>query len=131
MLSESPFLGEGHRKVKVRLAAKGIRAGKNRVLRLMRAHGLLAPVRRGHPRGDRSHSRRIRTERPERALGYGRVAVLDETGGLVLVLLGHRPLRLGHRRLALWRRRATAGWRWSRSAKASGPTWAASARPSP
>ena len=44
VLSESPFLGEGHRKVKVRLAAKGITAGKNRVLRLMRVHGLLAPA---------------------------------------------------------------------------------------
>ena len=69
VLSESPFLGEGHRKVKVQLAVKGIQAGKNRVLRLMRAHGLLAPVRRGHPRGDRSHSGRIRTERPDELWG--------------------------------------------------------------
>ena len=69
VLSESPFLGEGHRKVKVRLAAKGIRAGKNRVLRLMRAHGVLAPVRRGHPRGDQSHSGRIRTKRPDELWG--------------------------------------------------------------
>ena len=69
VLKANPFLGEGHRKVKVRLAAKGIRAGKNRVLRLMRAHGLLAPVRRGHPRGDRSHSGRIRTERPDELWG--------------------------------------------------------------
>ena len=86
MLSESPFLGEGPRKVKVRLAAKGIRAGKNRVLRLMRAHGLLAPVRRGHPRGDRSHSGRIRTQRPDELWGTDALAVLDEGGGLVLVL---------------------------------------------
>ena len=69
VLSESPFLGEGHRKVKVRLGAKGTRAGKNRVLRLMRAHGLLAPVRQGHPRGDRSHSGRIRTGRPDELWG--------------------------------------------------------------
>ena len=56
--------------MKVRLAAKGIiRAGKNRVLRLMRAHGLLAPVRRGIPAGDRSHSGRIRTERPDELWG--------------------------------------------------------------
>ncbi len=61
VLKASPFLGEGHRKVKARLAAKGIRVGKNRVLRLMRVNGLLAPVRRGHPHGDRSHSGRIRT----------------------------------------------------------------------
>ena len=65
VLKTSPFLGEGHRKVKARLAAKGIRAGKNRVLRLMREHGLLAPVRRGRPRGDRTHSGRIRTQRPD------------------------------------------------------------------
>ena len=69
VLKASPFLGEGHRKVKARLAARGIRVGKNRVLRLMRAHGLLAPVRRGHPRGDRSHSGRIRTERPDELWG--------------------------------------------------------------
>ena len=30
VLSESPFLGEGHRKVQVRLAAKGIRRGRGR-----------------------------------------------------------------------------------------------------
>ncbi len=35
--------------------------GKNRVPRPMRANRLLAPVRRGHPRGDRTHSGRIRT----------------------------------------------------------------------
>ena len=69
VLKASPFLGEGHRKVKARLAAKGIRVGKNRVLRLMREHGLLAPVRRGRPRGDRSHSDRIRTERPDELWG--------------------------------------------------------------
>ena len=69
VLKASPFLGEGHRKVKARLAARGIRVGKNRVLRLMREHGLLAPVRRGHPRGDRTHSGRIRTERPDELWG--------------------------------------------------------------
>ena len=69
VLKASPFLGEGHRKVKARLAAKGFRVGKNRVLRLMRAHGLLAPGRRGHPRGDRTHSGRIRTDRPDELWG--------------------------------------------------------------
>ncbi|MDE2752977.1 MAG: hypothetical protein OXI83_10405 [Gemmatimonadota bacterium] len=34
---------------KAPLVAKGIQIGKNRVLRLMRVHGLLAPVRRAHP----------------------------------------------------------------------------------
>ncbi len=67
--SESEFLGEGHRKVRVRLRPKGIWVGKNRVLRLMRENGLLAPVRRGHSRGDRSHSGRITTERPNELWG--------------------------------------------------------------
>ena len=52
VLKASPFLGDGHRKVKARHAAKRILVGKNRALRLMREHGLLALVRRGHPCGD-------------------------------------------------------------------------------
>lgn len=69
VLKESDFLGEGHRKVRARLKAKGIRAGKNRVLRLMRENGLLAPVRFRHERGDRSHSGRITTDRPNELWG--------------------------------------------------------------
>src|SRR5690606_23536111 len=37
------FTGEGYRKVWAKLRAEGIRSGKSRVLRLMGAHGLLAP----------------------------------------------------------------------------------------
>jgi len=64
VLAETPFHGEGHRKVRVRLRALGWRVGKNRVLRLMRAHGLLAPQRAGHPHGDPAHAGTITTERP-------------------------------------------------------------------
>jgi len=69
VLAESEFFGEGHRKVTFRLRAKGIRVGKNRVLRLMREHRLLVPVRRGHARGDRSHSGRITTDAPNEIWG--------------------------------------------------------------
>ena len=70
VLKESDFLGEGHRKVRARLRPKGIYVGKNRVLRLMRENGLLAPVRRGkYPRGDRSHSGRITTDVPNELWG--------------------------------------------------------------
>ena len=70
VLKESDFLGEGHRKVRARLKPKGIYVGKNRVLRLMRENGLLAPVRRGkYPRGDRSHSGRITTDVPNELWG--------------------------------------------------------------
>jgi len=70
VIADSEFLGEGHRKVRARLRPKGIGVGKNRVLRLMRANGLLAPVRQGrHRRGDRSHSGRITTDRPNELWG--------------------------------------------------------------
>ena len=55
--------------MRARLRPKGIRVGKNRVLRLMREHGLLAPVRRVHPRGDRSHSGQITTDAPNELWG--------------------------------------------------------------
>jgi putative transposase len=55
VLAASPFHGEGHRKVWARLRHAGLRTSKRRVLRLMGAHGLLAPSRVGSPRGPRSH----------------------------------------------------------------------------
>ena len=64
VLVASPFLTEGHRKVHVRLRFRGIRAGRRRILRLMRAHDLLAPHRSRRRHGDPSHSGSIVTEQP-------------------------------------------------------------------
>jgi hypothetical protein len=47
ILAACPFHGEGYRKVRARLAHRGLPLGGKRVLRLMRAHGLLAPRRLG------------------------------------------------------------------------------------
>jgi transposase InsO family protein len=69
VLKESPFLGEGHRKVRARLRAKGMRVGKKRVLRLMRENSLLAPVRRRHEHGDRSHGGTIIPHEPNELWG--------------------------------------------------------------
>ena len=45
-IEDSPFIGEGHRKVHARLHfLAGHKVGRNRVLRLMRAHNLLSPHR--------------------------------------------------------------------------------------
>jgi len=55
VLADNPFHGEGHRKVWARLRMRGVRTSRRRVLRLMRAHDLLAPSRVGSPRGPRSH----------------------------------------------------------------------------
>jgi transposase InsO family protein len=69
VLTTSGFCTEGHRKVRARLRFRGIRVGKQRVLRLMRQANLLAPTRRRHVRGDRTHAGTIRTGRPEELWG--------------------------------------------------------------
>lgn len=69
VLTASPFHTEGHRKVRFRLRAQGIRVGKERVRRLMRAHRLLAPTRRDHVHGDRAHTGTIITTRPNELWG--------------------------------------------------------------
>ena len=48
VLAESPFHGEGYRKVWARLRHRGIRTAAERVRRLMREHHLRAPRRGGH-----------------------------------------------------------------------------------
>jgi putative transposase len=55
ILAASPFPGEGYRKVWARLRHGGLRTSPRRVLRLMRAHHLLAPTRQGHPHGPKAH----------------------------------------------------------------------------
>ena len=69
LLADSPFHGEGHRKVSARLRFAGIRTSKRRVLRLMRAHDLLAPGRVGRPHGPKAHDGTIRTERVDEMWG--------------------------------------------------------------
>lgn len=49
LLADSPFHGEGHRKLWARLRFAGVRTTRRRVLRLMREHGLRAHRRPGRP----------------------------------------------------------------------------------
>jgi putative transposase len=81
VLQDSRFLGEGHKKVTIRLRHKGIRVGKNRVLRLMRENRLLAPVRQSHERGDRTHSGTIRAARPDQMWGTDATRFWTEEDG--------------------------------------------------
>ena len=60
ILAATPFHGEGYRKIRARLAHRGLRLGGKRVLRLMRLHHLLAPRRLGPPNGDPAHAVTIR-----------------------------------------------------------------------
>lgn len=81
VVKASRFLGEGHRKVRARLRRRGLRVGKNRVLRLMRENGLLVPMRRKHVRGDRTHSGTICTQRPDELWGTDATRFYTEADG--------------------------------------------------
>jgi putative transposase len=50
VMTTSPFVTEGIKKVHARLRRKGIKASRNRINRIMRAHGLLSPQR--HEQGE-------------------------------------------------------------------------------
>ena len=69
LLAESPFHGEGYRKVWARLRHQGIRTSAERVRRLMREHPLQAPRRGGHAHGPKAHDGTINTERPDEMWG--------------------------------------------------------------
>jgi hypothetical protein len=69
VLADTPFHGEGYRKVRARLAHRGLAVSGKRVLRLMREHQLLAPRRLGPPNGDPAHAGTIITERPNQMWG--------------------------------------------------------------
>jgi transposase InsO family protein len=67
-LANSPFIGEGHRKVWARLKfGKGIRVGRNRVQRLMRENNLLSP--RLARRDANPHQGEIITAAPDQMWG--------------------------------------------------------------
>ena len=67
VIAESPFQGEGHRKVWARLRVlKHVRTSKRRVLRVMRTAGLLAPTRQPQPIVKRAHTGTIVTACPKR-----------------------------------------------------------------
>jgi putative transposase len=69
VLAESPFTGEGYRKVWARLRHQGIRTASERVRRLMREHHLQAPRRGGNAHGPKAHDGTITTEEPDTMWG--------------------------------------------------------------
>lgn len=85
VLTESPFLGEGHRKAWARLRLKEVRTSKQRVLRLMREAGLLAPGRSQRQLGPRAHDGTIVPEEPNCRWGTDLTTVLTQEDGVVSV----------------------------------------------
>ena len=90
VLADSPFHGEGYRKVWAKLRFDGLRTSKERVRRLMRAHGLQAPSRVGHPHGPKAHDGMIITEQPDVMWGTDATTItLEEGQAHVFVSVDH------------------------------------------
>ena len=110
-LARSPFQGEGHRKVHARLRIlDGIRVARSRVLRVMRAHGLLSP-HRGRQGDPVLHTGTIITSAPHVMWGTDGVRVLTVDDGWVWTFaavdhwnaecVGWHVCKVGHRFAAL------------------------------
>jgi transposase InsO family protein len=89
VLADSPFHGEGYRKVWARLRFQKVRTSRERVRRLMREHGLQAPHRAGNAHGPKAHDRTIIPERPNQMWGTdltGTVTVRDGAVGVFIAV---------------------------------------------
>jgi putative transposase len=84
-IRQTPFFGEGHRKIWARLRHAGIRTSKQRVLRLMRAAELLAPARRPTTVNGNPHEGSIITEQPNQMWGTDATATVTLADGQVTV----------------------------------------------
>jgi transposase InsO family protein len=87
VLQASPFHGEGYRKVWARLRYTGLRTSPRRVLRLMRAHDLLAPKRQGHPQGPKAHDGTITTDRVDTMWGTDMTTTFTRQDGQVAIFI--------------------------------------------
>lgn len=88
VIKSSPFVGEGYRKVWARLRhQRGVRVGKDRVLRLMRKAELLAPPRRKRSLGPRNHDGTITTNHPDVMWGTDATTTYTRRNGWVTVFV--------------------------------------------
>jgi transposase InsO family protein len=82
VIAESPFHGEGHRKIWARLRTlNGVRTSMRRVLRVMRKAELLAPARQPEPIVERLHEGTIVTDRPNVMWGTDATATVTLVDG--------------------------------------------------
>jgi putative transposase len=89
VIVESPFHGEGHRKIWARVRTlKGVRTSMRRVLRVMRgAPGgpSLAPARQPEPVVEHPHDGTIVTDRPNVMWGTDATAAVTLTEGMTTI----------------------------------------------
>ncbi len=129
VITTSSFAGEGHRKVRAHLRREHqLCVGKNRVLRLMRNAGLLAPQRAAKRRRPRVHDGRIITDAPNVRWGTDATMAWTRNDGWVWVFA-----LLDHYTDEAWAHVAKVGnrsppsspstTRSSTASGSSGPTW--------
>ena len=87
VINASAFTGEGHRKVWAKLRARGIRIRKDRVLRLMREEGLLAPHHPVRIHGNKAHDGRITTDVPDEMWGTDATSTMTRAEGNATIFL--------------------------------------------
>jgi transposase InsO family protein len=87
VLAESPFVGEGYRKVWAKLRHQGVRTASERVRRLMREHHLRAPRRGGNAHGPKAHDGTITTEKPDEMWGTDMTTTVTTGEGLAHVFV--------------------------------------------
>lgn len=81
IIQESPFTGEGYRKLWARLRFEGIRTSPRRTLRIMRENSLLAIQRTGKPHGPKAHDGTIKTSRVDETWGTDMTTTLTVREG--------------------------------------------------
>ena len=115
-LADSPFTGEGYRKVWARLRHRGIRTAAERVRRLMREHHLQAPRKGGHPHGPKAHDGTITTETPDEMWGTDMTTTVTTGEGTahVFVAVDHCTCKCVGLHAA---KSGTASRRWRRSGR--------------
>lgn len=109
-IKNSPFKGEGHRKVHARLKKQGVHVGRNRVLRVMKQNELLSPHRSVY-RPANPHDGRITTDAPGIMWGSDGTKVRTVDDGWVWIFsvaehwntecLGWHVCKIGNRFAAL------------------------------
>jgi putative transposase len=86
VITDSPFHGEGHRKIWARLRFQEVRTSKARVLRLMRVAQLLGPSRT-LPRPENPHTGTIVTEQPNQMWAADHTMTVTVEQGQVAVFV--------------------------------------------
>jgi transposase InsO family protein len=85
IIEASVFNGEGYRKIWARLRHKGVRAWKDRVLRVMRENQLLSPNRQPLMRPGNPHEGTIVAEAPNQLWGTDGTSTVTEQEGQVTI----------------------------------------------